>query len=92
MNTKLQKNIKTFSKKVKTFFKNVKAFKKNTLVFWVKRQGVLMQMTWCLTLFLEFVENLPNLQRVYKCLAIRTLMWQILCNVADVADVVAKSC
>ena len=26
MNTKLQKNIKTFSKKVKTFFKNVKAF------------------------------------------------------------------
>ena len=110
MNTKLQKNIKTFSKKVKTFFKNVKAFKKNALVFWMKRQGLLMQMTWCLTLFLEFVENLPNLQRVYKCLAIRTLMWQILCNVADylplylvehldvtgqvadVADMVAKSC
>ena len=31
MNTKLQKNIKTFSKKVKTFFKNVKAFKKKCL-------------------------------------------------------------
>ena len=61
----------------------MKVHQKNALVSEVKRQGVLRQMPWCLTLFLEFVENLPNLQRVYKCLAIRTLMWQILCNVAD---------
>jgi len=40
----------------------MKAFFKNALVFEAKRQGVLRQMPWCLTLFLEFVENLQNLQ------------------------------